>query len=249
MTTTKTGVIVLRSEEAKELIGRAVAMLPQVQKARNSGRMVITGGTTCRYVAKSLTGEDPGRDTFAVGWIKDGEMGESPAEGRGPGPIFFDEGDMQRGWPGPILEKFQAGDVYIKGANAIDPHGNTAILMASPVGGTIGAALFILNARGGELIIPVSLQKLIPSIPAVGGKLGQGKVDRVMGTKVGYMPIMAEYATVVTEITALKSLYNLEATMIASGGVDDSQGAVSFHVAGEASAIDTLFNDIGAIRG
>ncbi|MBD3610720.1 MAG: hypothetical protein HUJ30_09245 [Gammaproteobacteria bacterium] len=243
-----TAVVVLTPEEAKELIGRAVARLPQVVKAKESGRMVITGGTTCRYIAKDLLDEDPGRDSFAVGWIREGEMGETPAEGRGPGPIFFDEGDMQRGWPGPILEKFEAGDIYIKGGNAIDPEGNVGILMASPVGGTIGAALSILYARGAELVIPISLQKLIPSIPAIGGLLGHGKVDRVMGTPVGYMPIMAEYATIVTEIEAMEYLYDLEATMIASGGIDDCTGAISLHVDGPTDGIDQLFNDIQAMR-
>ena len=248
MSQTSTAIVVLTSEEGKDLIGRAVARLPQVLKARSSGRLVITGGTTCRYVAKDMLGTDPGRESFAVGWIQGGELGETPADGRGPGPIFFDGADAQRGWPGPILEKFQAGDVYIKGANAIDPAGNTGILMASPVGGTIGAALAIVYARGAELIIPVSLQKLIPSIPAVGGKLGHGKVDRVMGTKVGYMPIMAEYSTVVTEITAMQHLYGLQATMIAAGGVDDAVGSVTLHVEGEATGIDRLFADIEALR-
>ncbi|MDH5184884.1 MAG: hypothetical protein OEX12_13460 [Gammaproteobacteria bacterium] len=248
MSQTSTAIVVLTSEEGKDLIGRAVARLPQVVKAKASGHLVITGGTTCRYVAKDLMGEDPGRDSFAVGWISEGELGETPAEGRGPGPIFFDEGDAQRGWPGPILEKFQAGDVYIKGANAIDPAGNTGILMASPVGGTIGAALSIVYARGAELIIPISLQKLIPSIAAIGGKLGHGKVDRVMGTKVGYMPILAEYSTVITEVEAMQHLYGLKATMVASGGIDDCVGAVSLHVAGELAGIDKLFSDIEAMR-
>lgn len=248
MTQTSTAIVVLTPEEGKDLIGRAVARLPQVVKAKTSGHLVITGGTTTRYVAKDLMGEDPGRDSFAVGWINEGLMGETPADGRGPGPIFFEDGVAQRGWPGPLLEKFQAGDVYIKGANAIDPAGNTGILMASPVGGTIGAALSILYARGAELIIPISLQKLIPSIPAIGGKLGHGKVDRVMGTPVGYMPILAEYSTVVTEIEALQQLYGLSATMIASGGVDDSIGAVSLHVEGDRSSIDQLFNDIELMR-
>lgn len=241
-------VIVLRPEEGKQLIGEAIAQLPQVQAAKDHGRLVITGGTTCRYVVQALLGEDPGSESFAVGWINNGELGETPAEGRGPGPFFVDEGTVARGWPGPVLEKFQAGDVYIKGANAIDADGNVGILMASPVGGTIGAALSIVLARGAELVMPVSLQKLIPSIAAVGGLLGHGKVEHFMGTPVGYMPIMGEFATVVTELEALDVLFNLDAVVVAAGGSGDSVGALSLYVEGAAENVGRCLQWIKALR-
>lgn len=248
MSNISNAVIVLRPEEGKQLIGEAIAQLPQVQQARDTGRLVITGGTTSRYVAKALLGEDPGAESFAVGWIHEGELGETPAHSRGAGPIFLDQGTMERGWPGPVLEKFTAGDVYIKGANAIDSEGNTGILMASPVGGTIGAALSIILARGAELIMPVSLQKLIPSIAAVGGKLGHGKVEHVMGTPVGYMPIMAGYATVVTEIEALKQLFDLDATVVAAGGNGDSVAALTLYIEGKAAEVSRCLDKIQDMR-
>ncbi|MBF0614758.1 MAG: hypothetical protein G8237_13745 [Magnetococcales bacterium] len=244
----ESAVAVVRPGEGRQLIGMAVAALPAVRSRLQQGRMVIVGGTTTRHVVRALLGEDPGRDQFAVGWIRAGALGESPREGRGPGPYLFEDGQVSRGWPAPLLERFAVGDVYIKGANAIDSAGHVAVLMASPVGGTIGAAMAILMARGGELIVPVSLGKLIPSVPAACGLLGQGRCRRVMGTPVGYMPIMAGSATVVTEVEAVRILTSgaVRATVVASGGVDDCAGALVLALTGAGDAVHALMDRLEA---
>ncbi|MEO5340089.1 MAG: hypothetical protein H7837_06150 [Magnetococcus sp. MYC-9] len=243
-----TAVVVLRPEEGQRLIGQAVAGLPQVRARTRSGRMVIVGGGTTRHVAWALTGEDPGLEGFAVGWVRDGLLGETPKAGRGPGPFLFEEGRLSRGWPAPLLEQFVCGDVYIKGANALDPQGNAAVLIGSPTGGTIGAALAILLARGGELILPVSLQKTIPSVPAACGLLGHGRLDRVMGVPVGYMPIMAGCATLVTEVDALRLLCGVQATPVAAGGVADCQGAMVLHLHGSPIQVENAWNLVTSLR-
>ncbi len=243
-----TALIVLRPEEGRRLIGRAVAEMASVRERTRNGRMAIVGSSTTRHVVHHLTGADPGLTTFAVGWIRDGELGETPHSGRGPGPVLFDNGKIYRGWPGKLLESFEAGDIYVKGANAIDPQGNAAILIGSPGGGSIGAALTIIFARGGELILPVSLEKLIPSVPAACGLLGQGQVDRVMGSPVGYMPIMAGSATIVTEVTAMQLLAGVQATPIAAGGLDDCTGSQTLHLKGPKAGVEKIWNLITSMR-
>ncbi|MBF0368425.1 MAG: hypothetical protein HQL52_03115 [Magnetococcales bacterium] len=247
-TKTTTALVVLRAEECRSLIGQAVAHLPQVIRAAGRGRMVIVGGATNRHVVRHLLKEDPGVAAFAMGWIQGGALGETPPEGRGPGPYLLERGRLSRGWPGPLLEKFEAGDIYIKGANAIDHNGHTAILLGSPLGGSIGLALPLLHARGGELIVPVSLEKMIPSIPATGGLLGQGRVERVMGTPVGIMPIPAGTATVVTEVTAFKTLFGVTATPVAAGGLAECAGALTLHLQGPIPQVDAAWNGVQAIR-
>ncbi|MBF0309945.1 MAG: hypothetical protein HQL56_10490 [Magnetococcales bacterium] len=237
-----TALVLLRSEEAKSLIGLAVSRLPQVQQALGQGRIVIVGGSTTRHVVRHLLGEDPGRDSFAVGWIKEGLLGESPPSGRGKGPFLLENGQWQRGWPGEVLQRFTVGDLYIKGANAIDPEGHAAILMASPQGGTIGVAWPLLQARGCELIVPVSLAKLIPSVAKAAPLLGQGRVQRVMGSPVGLMTIPAGCATLISEIQAFQMLFGLTATLVAAGGLDDCEGALCFHLAGTAENCDKAWN-------
>ncbi len=244
-----TAVVVVRSGEGRRLIGKAVATLPQVASRRRAGRMVVVGGSTNRHVIRELLDQDPGRDPFAIGWIREGQLGESPRESRGEGPFLFEDGSVSRGWPGHLLERFGLGDVYIKGANAIDPEGNISVLMGSPVGGTIGAALTILLARGGKLIVPVSLQKLIPSVKASCGLLGQGRIGRVMGSmQVGLMPIMAGVATVITETEAFQTLFDIQATPVAAGGLDDCAGAMVFHLAGAPEGVERAWNTLMEIR-
>ncbi|MBF0191179.1 MAG: hypothetical protein HQL99_08635 [Magnetococcales bacterium] len=245
-----TAIAVLRPGEGRRLIGMAVACLPAVQERLRQGRMVIVGGSTTRHVVTALMGEDPGRDRFAVGWIRDGQLGETPREGRGPGPYLFECGEVSRGWPGSLLERFQTGDVYIKGANAIDPAGHVAVLLASPVGGTIGAAMAILMARGGELIVPVSLSKLIPSVPAACRLTGQGRAIRVMGSPVGYMPILAGAATVVTEVEALAILTagQVRAVPVAAGGVDDCEGGLVLALEGSRAAVESAMERLESLR-
>ncbi|MBF0620634.1 MAG: hypothetical protein HQL54_01775 [Magnetococcales bacterium] len=244
----ETAVVVLRPSESCQLIGQAVAALPTVQQRLSHGHMVIVGGSTTRCVAHALIDEDPGLDTFAVGWVNHGLLGETDPQLRGEGPIIFDNGAISRGWPGPVLEKFVANDIYIKGGNALDSRGNVGVLMGSPVGGTIGAAFTLLMARGGQLIIPISLQKQIPSVFHAVSLLGQGRVDRVMGMPVGMMPIPAGTATVVTEIEAFHTLFNVKATQVAAGGVGDSQGAVVIHLEGNRQNMNQAWDAVQTIR-
>ena len=240
----ETALVVLPPDTARSLIGKAVAALPQLKRAMANGRIIIAGGGTTRHVVRALLGEDPGHAAFAIGWIHDGEFAETPVTERGPGPYLIEESRVSRGWPGPLLERFDRGDIYIKGANAIDADGNVGILLGSPTGGSIGSALPILYARGAELIVPVSLQKLVPSIPAAGGKLGQRRLSRATGAPLGYMPIMAGFATVITETDAVRILYGLNATMVAAGGVGSCEGATILHVEGNASKVEALFEAI-----
>ncbi len=241
----QTALIVLPPDTARHLIGRAVAELPQLKRAMVNGRIIIAGGGTTRHVVQSLLGEDPGHAAFSIGWIQGGAFAETPVKSRGPGPYLIEHSHVSRGWPGPLLEQFEAGDIYIKSGNAIDAEGNVGILLGSPVGGGIGSALPIIYARGAELIIPISLTKLVPSIPAIGGKLGQQRLSQATGAPLGYMPIMAGFATVVTELDAIRILYDLTATMVASGGAEDCEGAVTLHVAGSAEKIGKLMKAIG----
>ncbi|MBF0132020.1 MAG: hypothetical protein HQL75_05480 [Magnetococcales bacterium] len=245
---TTSAVVVLRPGEARALVGQAVASLQQVQEKRHSGHMVIVGSSTARHVIHHLLKEDPGRDTFAVGQIRNARLGETPKDSRGPGPYLFDQGHITRGWPAPLLEKFGPGDIYLKGANAIDPQGNAAILLGSPTGGSIGVALSILYARGGSLIIPVTLEKLIPSVPKAMGLLGQGVPQRVMGIAVGLIPIMAGSATIVTELQAMRILANVEATVVAAGGTDDCAGAAVIHFQGKEENVKKMWDIILAMR-
>nr|MDO8112220.1 hypothetical protein [Candidatus Sigynarchaeota archaeon] len=61
-----------------------------------------------------------------------------------------------------IVQRMKAGDVVIKGANALDHKGNAGILVGdTKQGGTIGSLYGIIKAKGVDLVVPIGLEKMI----------------------------------------------------------------------------------------
>jgi hypothetical protein len=83
-----------------------------------------------------------------------------------------------------------------------------------------------------QLIVPVGLDKLIPSVKKAVSRCGRQTLDYAQGSKVGLIPLAG--ATVVTEIEALRVLAGVEAVHVASGGNDRSEGAVTLVAEGPA---------------
>ena len=124
--------------------------------------------------------------------------------------------------PGEVLDKLTLGDVLLKGANAVDPYGNVGVVMASPVGGTMGQFYMALKAQGIATIYPVGLEKLIPSVEEAARYGGRLKLGRTIGALVG-MACVAD-GDVVTEIEAVESLFGLHAVHFTSGDMAVQKG-------------------------
>ncbi len=146
-------------------------------------------------------------------------------------------------WP-EVLQHFTGLDVFVKGGNALDPEGNVGILVGGKNGGTIGAAYGHLVALGAHLILPIGVEKLIPSVTEASRALGQLPLDAPYGMPCGLFPVA--YGTVVTEVEALRLLYGLKAVHVHSGGVGGSEGAVGLVAHGDESACNRLRDDLGA---
>jgi len=63
---------------------------------------------------------------------------------------------------GEVAQGLGREDVVIMSGNAIDVHGNVAMMAGSPGGGNPGTAIPGMFAQGAHLIIPIGLEKLIP---------------------------------------------------------------------------------------
>jgi hypothetical protein len=101
--------------------------------------------------------------------------------------------------------------------------------------------------RGVNFIIPVSLEKLIPtSIREVVTQLNDKEVNLAMGLTVNVMPTMGK---VVTEIEAFKILTGVEAINIGAGGVGGAEGARVFLLKGDEEAVTKAFNLVQSIKG
>jgi hypothetical protein len=239
------GVLVLSSAASKRLIAKAVVELPQVQRALKAGRVIITNGTTNAYVVEELLGESVAKYNYAGGYIAHGQLTATSRDVRWP-PCVLVKGSRVDTPVDQVLREFGAEDVFIKGANALDTGGCVGILVAGDTGGTIGAALPILASRGAQLIVPVGLEKLVPSVQEAASKCGQSRFDYVMGRPVGLVPVMN--ATVVTEIQALSVLFQVDATHVASGGIGGYEGAVTLVVEGSRDAVRSAFQLAEAIK-
>jgi hypothetical protein len=242
------GVVVLTPAESKRLIAKAVKEMSEIKAALKKGMIIIIGGTTNAYVAEELTGKKVDKFWFAAGRITNRELGANDPERR-INPFVLKNGKLAAMTPNEALQKFTADDVYIKGANAVDANGNAGVLMSNEKGGTIGAAMGILNARGSNLIVPVGLEKLVPSVIEAAKKCGQKRIKYATGDKVGMMPLVN--AKVVTEVQAVDILFGnsgVNATHMASGGVAGSEGAVVLILAGPNQGVKKAFDFICKIK-
>jgi hypothetical protein len=239
---------VLTPPESKRFIAKAVAQLPEVIAAKEDGEIIIAHGSTNVRVAEEIIGECPERHKFLSGQIINRILCLTQAEEKPP-IIKIKNGELSP----PVstmeetLENFGSESVFIKGANAVDPQGNVGVFMAHPSGGTIGWAFGILSARGSRLIVPVGLEKLIPSVKEAAQNLGQDTLYYSTGVKIGMFPVMN--ATVITEVEAFRILFDLHAVHIGGGGVSGTEGSVVLAAEGEKGNLDRAIELIESIKG
>lgn len=233
----------LHPAASKQLIAHAAARLPQVQKAYQHGKILIGHGTGNIAVFSALTGlaiDD--LSPHVAGLISNGTPCATNPDQR-ESPWCIENGQLiQADWL-EFLDSFSAGDIFIKGANAVDPEKNIGILVGNEYGGTIGKAYGILMARGIERIHPVGLEKLIPSCYEAQKAMGIFNTGPHIGMKLGY--IVLSKSTVITEIESIRFLYGLDARMIAAGGVGGMEGSVMLAVESDnAEALEKMLCEI-----
>lgn len=239
---------VLTPSESKRFIAKAVAQLPEVKNAKGEGEIVIGHGSTNVRVADEILGECPEPDKFLSGLVINGILCLTQSEEKPPmivvrkGKLVPPELTMEE-----TLKNFDAGSVFIKGANAVDPERNAGVYVAHPSGGTIGFAYGTLSARGCHLVVPVGLEKLVPSVKKAGQHLGQDTLYYSMGVKIGMIPLMN--AKVITEVEAFRILFDLDAIQIGGGGVSGSEGSVALLAEGEKKELDQAIKLIESIKG
>ncbi|MEL1135951.1 hypothetical protein AAC978_12270 [Desulfitobacterium sp. THU1] len=239
----------LTPSESKRLIAKGVKALPAMLNAMQNHTVILAGGTTNAFLLDELLGDKlVEKSRYTVGMIVEGKTGESKEDQR-IHPYVFSKGkplDSAFHWK-EYLPELKAGDIFIKGGNAVDSTGLAAVFAANSMGGTIGAAFGPLYARGVQLIVPIGLEKMIPDVRDAVEFMATSPVDEAMGNKVGLVPMLG--ATVVTEITALETLYQIKAKCIGSGGVAGSEGAITLVIEGEESEVRKALTTIQMLKG
>ena len=238
--------VVMLPHESKRLLARAILKLPEVKNVLESGWFVVSRGVTPSYIVEELTGETLPKQNCTAGIVTDGRLSVTVEADR-LGPWVFKDGKLSDVPADEALSQFAARDVSIKGANAVDRHGNVGVLAANEVGGTVGGVWPTIASRGCHWITPVSLERLIlPSIPEAAMATGNFLWDYTMGSSVGLMPVVI--AKAVTEIQALEVLTGVTAVHVAAGGVIGSEGAVILALEGDGQTVRSTFEMLEKLK-
>jgi hypothetical protein len=236
----------LTPAESKRLIAKGVAAMPEVLKAKKEGYLIIGRGSTNAYIAEELISQTIEKEKYVAGQVVKGVLCVLH-----PGiriqPITLHKDEVLNVDPSTLIEKLGSEDVLLKGANAVDHYGNVGVVMASPVGGTMGQFYMTMKAQGAQIIYPVGLEKMIPSVEVAaefGGRLNLGKT---IGARVGIACVTG--GNVVTEIEAVQILFGVSAVHFASGGYGGAEGAVTLLVDGDDGDVNRCLDFIETIKG
>jgi hypothetical protein len=237
--------LTLTVNEGKRLIAKAIAQLPEVQRALREGIVLLKGGTTVSAVAEEIAGiklRISGRvtpqGTLSAAKVVPGHHSLALEKGTPRGV----DGELAN-----VAERMGPGDVFICGANIIDAHGNAAIMVGSPFGGEPGRFLATLQAEGVISIVAAGLEKLSPTpIEAALAAAGRRDISWAMGMAVGLVPVPGR---LITEQTALTILAPVKVTVIGRGGILGAEGATTLIVEGEPEEVEKICQLLLSLKG
>ncbi len=242
--------LTLTPAEGKRLIAKAVANMENVQYAYKNGTLILATSTTNAYVAEELMGKKiPDKGMFTAGVVTKDGISITVADGRYNHYVFV-EGELTECTTPqlvPYLSKMGPDDVFIKGANAIDPFGAAGILLHGGGGGTIGTAWGHITRNGIQCIIPAGLEKLVPvNLLDAAIRLGANVIDKAMGWPCGMMVI---HGQVITEMEAFNLLFGVEAIPVAGGGIHGGEGCKVFLLEGPNENAEAAYEYVVSIKG
>lgn len=239
--------VVLTVSESKRLIARAVAQMPVVTQALDSGTVIIAKGTTNTYVAEELTGQDLVPGSYVYGRVFPTQGGERFDKDTRHIPEFVLKNGAVTDIPyAEAVTQLQPGDVVIKGANALDYENQTAgVMIGADDGGTTGKFMPYLVARKAHLVIPVGLEKLV-----AGKVLELADTMRQPMESLNSIPSMFLLTgKIVTEIEALKILTGVDAFQAGAGGIGGAEGAVRLVMRGPREHVQDALELLSDIQG
>ncbi len=237
--------ISLTPSESKRLIAKGVLEYLK-DRIEDGSKILVTRGSTNSYVLEELlkyvgapadfkkadfiTGEilAEGNDRL---WANKRRKPEVVFKGKTPSDIKDDANRLT------TVQHMKAGDVVVKGANAIDHKGTVGILVGDQkAGGTIGSLIGPIKSKGVELVVPIGLEKMVwGEIDGTSQVAGADFAKWSQGMGVGLFPVSA---TAITEIDAIEMMFDVEAFHLASGGLSTAQGSVVLLVEGDDEELD-----------
>ena len=218
--------VILTVSEGKRLIAKAVSEMPVVKQALQDGMVVIARGTTNTYVAEELTGQKIAHGAYVIGWTGPAKGGQAPEPGERIEDIVLVNGQVQTGMSmDDALNALKAGDVVIKGANALDREHKTAGVLIgggpNSSAGTTGKVYPVVVSRKAHLVIPIGLEKQVQ-----GDVIDIANKMREPVESLNNIPSMfLVTGHILTEIEALELLTGASVFQAAAGGIAGAEGS------------------------
>ena len=236
----------LTPTESKRLIAKAVVKYSKVKSALENGIVAIGLGSTNAFVSEEILGHEIEKGRFIAGMVDEQGPCVVPLSERIK-EFVLEKGKVTNETVNEAIKRMHSGDVVIKGGNALDIDGVVGVMLASDTGGTIGQVMGIAKARGVSLILPISLEKLVPfPIHEVSTKTGIYEMDLSIGIPVGIMPVSGD---VITEIEAFDILMEVDAFPMGSGGLGGAEGSQTFLLEGSSDGVKKAFDLVKSIKG
>lgn len=238
-------VFVLRPSMSKRLIARAVKEFLNSLNVLEKGIIFISLGTTNSYIVEELTGKTIEKERYMAGYIGDLKLNVLDKEKR-LNPVILINGKISDENPDEVVKRMGKNDVFIKGANAIDNEGNVGVIVADKNGGTVGRYIGTVISRGVKWIAPVSIGKLVQDVVEASYFAKIEEFDLCMGLPISIFPVVN--AIPITELDAFEILFDLDAILLAKGGIWEDEASVVIGVEGEEENVKKAHEFIEKIK-
>ena len=236
--------------ESRAIIAKAILKHPDVENHIKTGTIAIGRGITNAFILKEFL-EYTGNTEFEidinnyVAGVIDGSLWISDSETRTPEVVF------RKGKPffEPIADSVESCDIVIKGGNALGTDWIAGVLCAHPQGGTIGSVYATCISRGIQMIVPISIEKMVPFamadiVPNLGG---QKNIDYARGLPCSLFPIVR--GEIFSEIDAMDLIAAVEVYPIGAGGVYEGAGSTVFEISGIDTEVQKILDVFEQIKG
>ena len=237
---------ILTVAESKRLIARGIAADPRVEAALAKGIVAVAKGTTDSYIVEELLGKAIDKSAYVTGNTVPSGVKDAGLSASHPDLVLKDGKPVEGAEVTSIVTDMRKGDVFIKGANALNyDRQQVAVLVGHGTGGTLGATVGTLISRKITFLSAVGLEKSLP------GDLEM--VARLIADSDDLMPpvcaLWVLQSEIVTEIEALETLAGVNVVPYGSGGVAGAEGSVRLLLSGDGTSVNTALAAIAAVQG
>lgn len=241
----KSAQIFLTPNEGKKLIADALASLAMVEEALAEHTVVVVMGTTNAYLANALL-ESIGEKEMDMAPFHRGitKPASVPMKAKaGEYDLVISKGKVV---PGKtiydVVGDLTKDDIVFKGANAVHISTETAgILIGDPEGGTVMACEQASVGRRTTFIIPVGVEKRV-ELPI------SDLASIVNDCDSTGLRLYPASGTPYTELDAFPDLFDVDAELIAAGGICGAEGGCWFQCEGADEDIDDLLDYVKELK-